>query len=546
MQAPKLGNLSQSIAFDEYGQPFIILREQDKQKRLKGKDAHKANILAAKSVANILRSSLGPRGMDKILVSSDGDVTVTNDGATILQKMDVSHEIGKLLVELSKSQDDEIGDGTTGVVVLAGALLDEAEKLLDKGIHPIRIAQGFEDACEIAVKHLGDIADTVPWSEEKLDALYETAATTLGSKIISRFQKQMSEIAVNAVLSVADLKRKDVNFELIKVEGKVGGRLEDTMLVKGIVLDKEIAHSQMAKEIKDAKIAILTCPFEPPKPKTKHKIDISSAESYQNLYDREQKYFRDMVKKCKDSGATLVLCQWGFDDEATHLLMHNKLPAVRWVGGVEIELLAIATDARIVPRFEELDSSKLGTAGHVREISFGTDNDKMVVIEDCPNSKAVTVLIRGGNQMIIDEADRSLHDAMCVTRNLIRDNRIVYGGGAAEVACSLKISEYADSVSGIEQYAVRSFADALEQIPIALAANSGLKPIPTLASVRKAQIEKKSAKLGVDCMQRGTMDMKEQKVFETLIGKQQQMLLATQLVRMILKIDDIIQPSDKF
>mmetsp|Transcript_6126 Transcript_6126/g.11305 ORF Transcript_6126/g.11305 Transcript_6126/m.11305 type:complete len:548 (+) Transcript_6126:71-1714(+) len=546
MQAPKLGNLSQSIAFDEYGQPFIILREQDKQKRLRGKDAHKANILAARSVAQILRSSLGPRGMDKILVSGDGDVTVTNDGATILQKMDVTHEIGKLLVELSKSQDDEIGDGTTGVVVMAGALLEEAEKLLDKGIHPIRIAQGFEDACQIAVDHLESISDTVPWNEKKLDALYETASTTLGSKIISRFNKQMAKIAVDAVLSVADLKRKDVNFELIKVEGKVGGRLEDTMLVDGVVLDKEMSHSQMAKEIKDAKIAILTCAFEPPKPKTKHKLDITTSEAYKELYAREQKYFKDMVQKCKDSGATLVLCQWGFDDEANHLLLQNKLPAVRWVGGVEIELIAIATGARIIPRFEELAPEKLGTAGMVREVSFGTTNDKMVVIEKCPLSKAVTVLIRGGNQMIIDEAKRSLHDAMCVCRNLIRDNRIVYGGGAAEIACSLKIAEFADSVSGVEQYAVRGFADALEQIPIALAENSGLAPIPSLASVRKAQIEQKCSHLGVDCKQKGTNDMKKQKVFETLIGKQQQLLLATQLVRMILKIDDVIQPSDKF
>jgi len=537
---------SQQVAFDEYGQPFIILREQDKQGRLKGKEAHKANILAARSVAKILRTSLGPRGMDKILVGPDGQPTVTNDGATILQKMNVTHEIGKLLVELSKSQDDEIGDGTTGVVVMAGALLEEAEKLLDKGIHPIRISQGFEDACEVAVKHLEAIADRVPWTEEKLDALYETASTTLGSKVISRFQKQMSKIAVDAVLAVADLKRKDVNFELIKMEGKVGGRLEDTMLVRGVVLDKEMSHSQMDKEIKDAKIAILTCPFEPPKPKNKHKLDITTAEAYRELYAREQKYFKDMVQMCKDSGATLVLCQWGFDDEANHLLLQNKLPAVRWVGGVEIELIAIATGARIVPRFEELESKKLGSAGLVREVSFGTTNDKMVVIEGCAHSKAVTVLIRGGNQMMIDEAERSLHDAMCVTRNLIKDNRIVYGGGAAEVACALKVADFADSVSGVEQYAVRSFADALEQIPIALAENSGLPPIESLAEVRRKQIDQKSNTIGVDCKQKGTNDMKKQKVFETLIGKQQQLLLATQLVRMILKIDDVIQPQDKF
>jgi len=245
----------------------------------------------------------------------------------------------------------------------------------------------------------------------------------------------------------------------------------------------------------------------------------------------------------KDCGATLVICQWGFDDEANHLLMQEKLPAVRWVGGVELELIAIATNARIVPRFSELSAEKLGTAGHVHEESFGTTKDRMIVIEDCPNSKAVTVYCRGGNKMIIDEAKRSLHDAICVVRNLIRDNRIVYGGGAAEISCSLKVAEEADKVSNLEQYAMRAFADALEMTPSALAENSGLAPIETVAAVKAMQVKEGKAYLGVDCLQRGTNDMKSQKVFETLIGKQQQLNLATQVVRMILKIDDVIQPG---
>jgi T-complex protein 1 subunit epsilon len=532
------------MAFDENGRPFIILREQARQKRLRGLEAHQANILAARTVANILRSSLGPTGMDKMLVSPDQDVTVTNDGATILEKMDVEHQIGKLLVELSKSQDDEIGDGTTGVVVFAGALLEEAEKLLMKGIHPIRVARGFETACDIAVQHLANIADTVEWTEDNTTPLLETAMTTLGSKIINRFQEQMAKIAVNAVLSVADLKRKDVNFDLIKVDGKIGARLEDTMLVKGIVLDKPISHPQMTKEMKDVKIALLTCPFEPPKPKTKYHLEITSQDAYMDLWRREQKYFTDMVKACKDSGATLVICQWGFDDEANHLLLQEGLPAVRWCGGVELELIAIATGARIVPRFEELTADKLGRAGHVKEIEFGTSNDKMLLIEGCPNSRAVTVFVRGGNKMIVDEAKRSLHDAMCVTRNLIRDNRIVYGGGSSEIACAIRISKEADRVAGIEQYAMRSFSDALESIPIALAENSGLAPIETLSEVKAKQIKSNNPHLGVDCLGKGTNDMRKQRVFETLIGKQQQLLLATQLVKMILKIDDVIQPND--
>jgi len=532
------------LSFDENGQPFIILREQDKTNRLKGIEAHKANILAARTVANIMRSSLGPTGMDKMLVSGDQDVTVTNDGATILEKMEVDHQIGKLLVELSQSQDDEIGDGTTGVVVMAGALLSEAESLLTKGIHPIRIAHGYEKAVDICAKHLETISDSLNWTPDDVSSLHSTAYTTLGSKIINRYQDQMADIAVNSVLAVADLERKDVNFDLIKLEGKVGATLGDTMMVKGIILDKPMSHPQMTKEIKDAKIAILTCPFEPPKPKTKHNVDINTAESYMELYEQEQKYFIQQVQQCKDSGANLILCQWGFDDEANHLLLSNDLPSVRWVGGVEIELIAIATGGRIVPRFEELLPEKLGYAGMVREVEFGTMSDRMIVIEGCPNTRAVTVFVRGGNQMIVDEAKRSIHDAQCVVRNLIKDNRIVYGGGSCEIACSLRLQEEVCKDNTVEQYALQAFADALETIPLALAENSGFSPVNTLSKVKAAQIAEKNAHLGVDCLQRGTMDMKEQRVFETLIGKRQQMLLATQLVRMILKIDDIMTPSE--
>jgi T-complex protein 1 subunit epsilon len=284
----------------------------------------------------------------------------------------------------------------------------------------------------------------------------------------------------------------------------------------------------------------LTCPFEPPKPKTKHKLDITSKESYDRLYEREQEYFATMVKQCKDSGANLVICQWGFDDEANHLLLQNQLPAVRWVGGVELELIAIATGGRIVPRFQELTPEKLGKAAMVREVGFGTTKERMLVIEGCASTTAVTVLIRGGNRMIIEEAKRSLHDAMCVVRNLIRDNRVVYGGGSAEIACSLAVSEFADTVPGIEQYAIRAFADALEDIPMALAENSGLSPITEVTKIKARQLAEKCPRLGVDCNQLGTADMKEHLVFETLIGKQQQLLLATQVVKMILKIDDVI------
>jgi len=536
--------MSGQLAFDEFGRPFIIVQDQESKQRLSGIEAHKSHILAAKTLANTLRTSLGPKGLDKIMVSPDGDITITNDGATIMDKMDVEHQIAKLMVQLSKSQDDEIGDGTTGVVVLAGALLEHAEKLLDRGIHPIRIADGYEMAAKVALQHLDTVADTFPIDLTNTEMLKQVARTTLGSKIVNRCHDQMAMIAVEAVLAVADMERKDVNFELIKVEGKVGGKLEDTMLVKGVIVDKDFSHPQMPKQLKDVKLAILTCPFEPPKPKTKHKLDVTSVEDYKKLREYEKEKFEEMVKQVQDTGANLVICQWGFDDEANHLLLQNQLPAVRWVGGPEIELIAIATGGRIVPRFSELTKDKLGHCGVVKELNFGTTRDKMLILEECQNSKAVTIFIRGGNKMIIEEAKRSLHDALCVVRNLVRDNRIVYGGGAAEMTCSLHVAKEADKISTLEQYAMRSFADALDNIPMALAENSGLNPIGALSDVKSQQVKENNPRLGIDCLKKGTNDMKAQNVIETLMAKKQQISLATQLVRMILKIDDIRLPGE--
>nr|KAF6354496.1 chaperonin containing TCP1 subunit 5 [Myotis myotis] len=408
-----------TLAFDEYGRPFLIIKDQDRKTRLMGLEALKSHIMAAKAVANTMRTSLGPNGLDKMMVDKDGDVTVTNDGATILSMMDVDHQIAKLMVELAKSQDDEIGDGTTGVVVLAGALLEEAEQLLDRGIHPIRIADGYEQAARIAIDYLDEISDSVLVDVQYTEPLIQTAKTTLGSKVVNSCHRQMAEIAVDAILTVADMQRRDVDFELIKVEGKVGGRLEDTKLIKGVIVDKDFSHPQMPKEVQDARIAILTCPFEPPKPKTKHKLDVTSVEDY-----------------------------------------------------------------------------------------------------------------------------KALHDALCVIRNLIRDNRVVYGGGAAEIACALAVSQAADKCPTLEQYAMRAFADALEVIPMALAENSGMNPIQTMSEVRARQVKDKNPALGIDCMHKGTNDMKQQHVIETLIGKKQQISLATQMVRMILKIDDIRKPGE--
>jgi T-complex protein 1 subunit epsilon len=464
----QIGGRKGTIACDEYGRPIIILRDQEDQQRLSGLDAHRSHITAAKTISNTLRTSLGPKGLDKLLVSPDGDITVTNDGRTILEKMDVEHEIAKLLVQLSRSQDDEIGDGTTGVVVLAGALLEQSMQLIERGIHPIRIADGFEMAAKMCVEHLDSISEGFTFSATNKEPLIQTAMTTLGSKIVNQCLRQFAEMAVDAILSVADIERKDVDFELIKVDGRVGGQLVDSMLVKGVIVDKDFSHPQMPKELRgDIRMAILTCPFEPPKPKTKHNIIVETVEDYQKLREYETKCFTDMVEKVKSTGANLVICQWGFDDEANHLLLSHNLPAVRWVGGPELELIAIATGGRIVPRFEELTADKLGQAGLVREVGHGTNREKMLIIEECRNSKAVTVYLTAGTKMLLEEAKRSLHDALCSVRNLVRDPRVVYGGGAAEMSCSLLVGKAADKVPGIEQYAIRAFAEALEVIPAA-------------------------------------------------------------------------------
>lgn len=542
-----MGNLSEPMfAQDEMGRPFIIVRDQGKKQRAHGVDAIRSHIYAARQVANMLKTSLGPRGLDKILISPDGEINITNDGATILSEIQLGNEVAKLMVELSKSQDEEIGDGTTGVVVLAGALLDQALELVEKGIHPIKVANGFDKACLIAIQNLDEICDEVKIHSE-LDAnlaadsdLFKAARTSLGSKIVTKCHDQFARIAVESVLNVADLSRKDVDFELIHVEGKLGGSLADSKVVRGVVLDKDFSHPQMPKQVTDARIAILTCPFEPPKPKTKHKLEVSTVDEFKHLQEYEQSKFKEMIKYVKDAGANMVICQWGFDDEANYLLLNNELPAVRWVGGAEIETIAIATKGRIVPRFEDLTKEKLGHAGKITEVPIGTTRERMLIIEDCDNPKTVTPLIRGSNKMIVDEATRSLHDSLCVVRNLIKDNRIVYGGGSAEVSCSLKVTEAADKQKGIDQYAFRGFSQALDVIPMALAENSGLDPIESLTQLKAEQVKTNNGHLGVDCLGNGTNNMKDLFVIETLIGKKQQLLLATQLARMVLKINDVI------
>ena len=325
-----------------------------------------------------------------MIIDQDGGVIVSNDGATIIKNLNIEHPIAKLLVELSLSQDDEIGDGTTAVVILVGALLEGALKLLDKGLHPHQIIEGYDKACKYALDNLEEIK----FDKNNNDELKNSAKNCLCSKVVSKYQDKFAEIAVNAVLAVADLSRKDVNLDLIKLVGKVGGSLEDTQLIEGIVLDKEMSHPQMPKKVTDASICILNIPFEPPKPKSKYNIDIKSADDYKKLYQKEQNYFKDMVDTVKKSGANFVICRWGFDDEANHLLMRNNLPAVRWVEGTELEQIALASGGRIINNFKDIAVEKFGKAYEVKEVNIGTKNDKVIVIELCLAKKAVTEDLR--------------------------------------------------------------------------------------------------------------------------------------------------------
>lgn len=416
--------------------------------------------------------------------------------------------------------------------------------MLDKGIHPLKIASGFDKAADIATQRLDAISRPVDIFENEHENLVRTAMTALGSKIVSKYKRRLAEISVKAVLSVADLERRDVNFDLIKITTKTGGSIEDTTFVNGVVIDKDFSHPQMPKEVKDAKICLLTCPFEPPKPKNKYTLSISSAEDYEKLRKQEEQYFIDMVKQVKDSGANVAMCQWGFDDEANHLLLQNNLPAVRWISGVDIELLAIATGARIVPRFSEIAPEKLGRAGSVKEINYGTQNNTMLLVEELAGSKAVTILVRGSSKMVVDEAKRSIHDSLCVIRNLVKDNKVIVGGGASELNCSIHLRKQADEIAGVEQYAIRGFADALEQIPIALADNSGLAPLQTVAECKTKQIAEDNHLFGIDCMGAKISNMEDINIFETLLSKKQQFQLATQVVKMILKIDDVVETDE--
>ena len=527
--------MSGEIAGQLAGQQVIILKEGTSRSR--GQDAQKANIMAAKIIAESVRSSLGPKGMDKMLVDGFGDVTITNDGATILDEMEVQHPAAKMMVEVAKTQDDEVGDGTTTSVVIAGELLKKAEELIDQGIHPTVIVDGYREASTKALEVLNNIAIKVEPSDRA--TLRKIAEVSLASKILAEDKEAMAELAVNAILQVAEKTPEGfkVDIDDVKVEKKPGESLTDTALIKGIVLDKEIVHPGMPKRVEDAKIALIDAPIEIEKTEFDAKINIENPEQMKSFLDEEEKMLKDMTEKIVDAGANVLLCEKGIDDVAQHYLAKRGILAVRRVKQSDMEKLVKATGGRVVSNVNDLKADDLGFAKLVEERKVA--DDKMTFVEGAKNPKAVTILVRGGSERLVDEAERAIHDALCVVRDVVLDPRVVAGGGAPEAEVAKRLREHAQKLSGKEQLAVLSFADALETLPIALAENAGMDPIDILVALRAAH-EKGQLWAGVDVNESKVGDLKEAGVIEPIGVKIQVIKSASEAAGMILKIDDVI------
>jgi len=527
--------LAEAIPATISGQPVLILREGTS--RAKGREAQSANIAAAKVVAETVRSSLGPKGMDKMLVESFGDVTITNDGAVILKEMDVQHPAAKMMVEVSKTQDDEVGDGTTTAVLLAGELLSKAENLLEKDVHATVIVDGYRRAAEKALDLLKGVAIKVDPKDEVM--LKKVAAVSQAGKLLRENADFMADIAVKAVLQVTEETPQGFKAEVddIKVEKKAGESLTDTHLIQGVVLDKEIVHPGMPKRMENAKVALLNAALEVEKTEFDAKINIQNPEQMKAFLDEEESILRGMVEKVAASGANVLICQKGIDDVAQHFLSKKGVLAVRRASEKDMEKLAKATGAKVVTNVEDLRAGDLGFAKLVEERKIA--DDKMTFIEGCKDPKAVTILVRGGTERIVNEAERSIHDALCVVRDVVRDPRVVVGGGAVEVELASQMKRWAEKLSGREQLAVFEFAEALEAVPLTLAENAGLDPIDIIVALR-ARHEKGEKTAGVDVMEGKVKDMTTIDVYEPLAVKEQILKSATEAATMILRIDDVI------
>jgi len=515
--------------------PVLVLREGSSRSR--GKEAQHTNIMAAKIVAETVKSALGPKGMDKMLVDSMGDVTITSDGRTILDEMDIQHPAAKMMVEVAKTQDNEAGDGTTTAVILAGELLGKAEELIGKNIHPTIIIDGYKKASEKALEVLEKIA--IPAESNTQEYLKKAAMTSMASKLVAEHREYLADLAVKAILAVAEKEdgKYKADVDDVKVEKKPGESLKDTKLIQGIVLDKEVVHSGMPKRVEKAKIALLDTPLEIEKTEFDAKINIESPEQMEAFLKQEEEMLRDMVEKITAIGANVVLCEKGIDDMAQHFLARKGILTVRRIKKSDMEKLAKATGGKIITNMDDMSAEDLGYANLVEERKIG--DDKMTFVEGCKHPRAVTILIRGGTERIVDEAERSLHDALCVVRDVVEEPKIVAGGGAPELEVSRMLKKYAETLPGREQLAVKSFAEALEAIPVTLTENAGLDPIDILSELR-AKHEKGEKWNGIEVHSGKVQDMTEAGVFEPLSVKKQIIKSATEAASMILKIDDVI------
>src|SRR5919197_694883 len=520
------------------GMPVLILKEGASQ--TKGRDAQKNNITAAKLIAEIVRSSLGPRGMDKMLVDTLGDVTITNDGATILKEIDVQHPAAKMMVEISKATDNEVGDGTTSVVVLAGALIEKAEELINKDVHPTIIVDGYRKSATKAIEVLNSIAQKIE-GNEKVE-LIRIAKTSMQTKLVSKEAGDLAELVVSATTSVSE--KTDSGFRLdiddVKVEKKAGGSIRDTKLIKGIVLDKEVVHGGMPKRIEKAKIALINSALEIEKTEFDAKININSPEQMNMFLEEENKMLKGMVDKIIAAGANVVVCQKGIDDIAQHYLAKTNVLTVRRVKESDMTKLARATGARVVNNLDDLTARDLGSADLVEERKVETD--KWVFIEGCKHPKSVTILIRGGSQRVVDEAERSIHDALMVTKDVLEKPAIVAGGGAPEAYVAGKVREWSSTLSGREQLAAQKFSEALEVVPLTLAENAGMDPIDTMADLHAKQ-GKGSKWTGIDARNSKIAVMSKLDILEPLVVNEQIVKSATEAASMILRIDDVIAAS---
>ncbi len=518
--------------------PVIILKEGTQ--RTRGREAQAANIMVAKAIAEAMRTSLGPRGMDKMLVDSFGDIVITNDGATILKEMDVEHPVAKMLVEVAKAQDEEVGDGTTTAVVVAGELLAKAEELIDKEIHPSLIIEGYKKAAAEALRILDEIG--VPVNPEDKEYLVRIAKTSLSSKLVGEYAEHLARIAVEAVLKVARLEngKWKVDLDDIKIEKKEGMSVMDTILIEGIVLDKEVVHPDMPKLVRNAKIALLDAPLEIEKTEFDAKLHIETPEQMRAFMEQEEKMLKEMVDKIAATGANVVFCQKGIDDLAQHFLARKGILAVRRIKKSDMEKLAKATGGRVISRIDDLTPEDLGYAELVEERRVG--EDKMVFVEGCRNPRAVTILVRGGTQRIVDEAERSIKDAINVVKDILIEPKIVAGGGAIETELALRLRDYAKTLPGKEQLAVEKFAEALEIVPTQLAENAGLDPVESIVTLRSKHKEGEKW-YGVDVLNNRLYDMMSLNVIDPVAVKKQVIKSAVEAASLVLKIDDIIAAS---